>query len=326
MEKELAKDRLKVFFGNSNPELAKEICRHLNIKPGKINIRKFSNENIKVKIEENVRNADVFFIQTASQPVNEHLVELLIAIDALRYASAGRITLVLPYYFYSRSDKKDEPRISITARLISDLVQTAGADRILTMKLHSPQIMGFSRIPVDQLLATHILVDHYKKMDLSNTVVAAPDVGSAKGSRIFAKALNLPLVILDKERIGDHERVKIQNIIGDARSKNALLIDDEILSGGSIIEAAKFLKEHGADKIYAGCTHGFFTKNAIKRIIESPIEEVVTTNTVPVQNGLDLGKIKVLSVANLFADAIQAIHDGDSVGQLFLLPGISTPI
>jgi ribose-phosphate pyrophosphokinase len=319
-------NRLKVFFGNSNPGLAKEICRHLGIKPGKIKILKFSNENIKVKIEENVRNADVFFIQTASHPVNENLIELLIAIDALRYASAGRITVVLPYYFYSRSDKKDEPRISITARLISDLVQTAGADRILTMKLHSPQIMGFSRIPVDQLLATHIMVDYYKQMDLSNTVIAAPDIGSAKGSRIFAKLLDLPLVILDKERLGDQERVQIQNIIGDAKGKNALLIDDEILSGGSIIEAAKFLKDHGANRIMAGCTHGFFTKNALKRIDESPIEEVVTTNTLPVESYSSSKKLKVLSVAELFADGIKAIKNGDSVGELFKLPEIDIPI
>ena len=319
-------NRLKVFYGNSNPGLAEEICQHLGIEPGKVTIRKFSNENLKVKIEENVRNADVFFIQTASSPVNEHLIELLIAIDALRYASAGRITVVLPYYFYSRSDKKDEPRISITARLISDLVQTAGADRILTMKLHSPQIMGFSRIPVDQLLATHIMVEYYNQMDLSNTVIAAPDVGSAKGSRIYSQLLGLPLVILDKERLGDNEKVQILNIIGDAKGKNVLLIDDEILSGGSIIEAAKFLKDHGANKIMAGCTHGFFTKNALKRIDESPIEEVVTTNTLPVETYSASKKLKVLSVAKLFADGIKAINNGDSVGELFKLPDIDIPI
>lgn len=322
----MVKERLKVFYGNSNPVLAQDICRFLDVEPGKQTILKFSNENIKVKIEENVRNADVFFIQTASPPVNEHLVELLIAIDALRYASAGRITVVMPYYFYARSDKKDEPRISIAARLISDLVETAGASRILTMKLHSPQIMGFPRIPVDQLLATHILVEHYMKKDLSNAVVAAPDVGSAKGSRIFAKALNLPLVILDKERIGDEERVEIKNIIGDARGKDVLLLDDEILSGGSIIEAAKFLRDYGANKIYAGCTHGFFSKNAVERIEDSPLEEVVATDTLPIKSLVKSEKIKVLSVAKLFADGIRAIHEGNSVGDLFKIPGIPTPL
>ena len=316
----MSTNRLKVFFGNSNPSLATEICQHLGFEPGKLTIRKFSNENIKVKIEEHVRDADVFFIQTASPPVNDHFMELLIAVDALQYASAGRITVVMPYYFYSRSDKKDEPRISITARLISDLVQTAGAGRILTMKLHSPQIMGFSRIPVDQLLATNILLQYYKTKDLSNTVVAAPDVGSAKGSRMFAQLLNLPLVILNKERLGDHELVRVLNIIGDARGKDVLLIDDEILSGGSIIEAAKFLKEHGAQRILAGCTHGFFAKNALPRIEESPIEEVVTTNTLPIGNNHKSSKLKILSVAKIFADAIRAINCGNSVGELFKSP------
>ncbi len=310
-------DHLKVFFGNSNSELALEICSHLGIEHGKVKIHRFSNENIKVKIEENVRNDDIFVVQTASPPVNEHLVELLILIDALRYASAGRITVVLPYYFYARSDKKDEPRISITARLVSDLLQTAGADRILTMELHSPQIMGFSRIPVDQLLATENLLDHYKSRDLSNAVVAAPDVGSAKGSKIFAKHLNLPLVILEKERLGDKETVVINNIIGDARGKDVLLVDDEILSGGSMLEAAKFLEEHGAKRIFACCTHGFFSKNAMQEFEKSNIEEVVTTNTLPVDRLKACRKIKVISVAKLFADAIKAIYYGDSVGALF---------
>ena len=310
-------ENLKLFSGNSNPPLAKAICESLGIEPGKIFIHKFSNQNIKVKIEENVRNDDVFVFQTASFPTNENLVELLIITDALRYASAGRITVVMPYYFYARSDKKDEPRISITARLVADLLQTAGADRILTMKLHSPQIMGFPRIPVDQLLATEILLDHFKEKDLSNAVVAAPDVGSAKGSRVFAKALNLPLVILDKERLGDDEQVVINNIIGDASGKDVLIIDDEILSGGSILEAAKFLRKKNARRIYAGCTHGFFTKNALENFGNSVIEEIVTTDTIQIKDVEKYPKLKVLSVASLFAEAIKAIHYGTSVGALF---------
>ncbi len=309
--------RLKVFYGNSNPQLAEEICAHLGIEPGALKIVKFSNGNIKVKIEENVRNADVFVLQTSSQPTNDHLVEMLIMIDALKYASAGRITAVMPNFFYSRSDKKDEPRISITARLITDLLETAGANRILTMTLHSPQIMGFPRIPIDQLLATPILVNRYRQMDLTNFIVAAPDVGSAKSSRVFARALNLPMVILDKERLGDREDVVMMNVIGDPQGKNVLLIDDEILSGGSMLKAARTLKEKGAAKIYACCTHGFFSNNALEKLQESCIEEVVTTNTLP-QTMVDrYSKLKVLSVARLFAEAIRAIHEGKSIGELF---------
>lgn len=308
---------LKVFFGNSNPSLAIEICSHLDIEHGKIKINKFSNGNIKVKIEENVRNDDIFVIQTAANPVNEQLVELLILIDALKYASAGRITAVLPSYFYVRSDKKDEARISITARLVTDLLQTAGADRILSMTLHSPQVMGFPRIHMDQLLATPILLNHYSKKNLSNAVVAAPDIGSAKESRLFARALNLSMVILDKERLGDNEKVIMRNIIGDPQGKDVLIIDDEILSAGSIIEAAKLLKERGARTIWAGCTHGFFTLNAMDKIQNSPIEEVVTTNTMPQKDNSKYSKLVVLSVAKIFADAIQAIHLGESVGALF---------
>ncbi len=308
--------KLCIFYGHSNPTLAHQICDHLGVAPGKITIHKFSNDNIKVKIEENIRNDDVFVIQTAALPANEHLMELLIIIDALKYASAGRITAVLPNYFYARSDKKDEPRISITARLVTTLLEAAGADRILTMKLHAPQIMGFTRIPIDQLLATPVLLNHYRNKDLSNAVVAAPDVNSAKSSRVIARALNLPMVVLDKERLGDKEQVAVRNIIGDARDKDILLVDDEILSGGSVIESARVLKEHGANRIWAGCTHGFFTYNAIERIQDSPIEEVVTTNTLP-QDHDNAGKIRVLSVGRMFADAIQAINSGKSVGALF---------
>ena len=307
---------LRVFYGNSNPQLAEEICAHLGIAAGKIKITKFSNDNIKVKIQDNVRNGDVFVIQTASHPTNENLMELLIILDALRYASAGRITAVLPNYFYARSDKKDEPRISITARLVADLLETSGAHRILTMKLHSAQIMGFARIPMDQLLANRILLQHYRAKDLSNMVVAAPDIGNAKESRIFARALNLPLVILEKERLGDAESVMIHNIIGNAAGKDVLLVDDEILSGNTILEAAHFLKDHGAKRIFVACTHGFFTRNALKSFQNSPIEELVTTNTLPQQQSEAFSKIKILSVAELFAKAIQAIHNGDSVGAL----------
>jgi ribose-phosphate pyrophosphokinase len=307
-------EHLKIFAGKSNPDLVDRICSQLGLEKGKLKIHRFSNENIKVKIEENVRDDDVFVIQTASPPVNDHFMEMLILVDALRYASAGRITAVMPYYFYSRSDKKDEPRISIAARLVADLVQAAGANRILTMKLHAPQIMGFPRIPIDQLLATELLVNYFKNEDLSNAVVCAPDVGGAKGVRIVAKLLNLPLVILDKERVGDEEKVVIKNIIGNANGKDVLLIDDEILSGGSTLAAAEFLIGHGAKRIWAGCTHGFFSKNALPKFEGSPIEKIVTTNTLP---NVSAKKLKVLCVAELFAKSINAIHRGESVGALF---------
>lgn len=309
--------KLRLFYGNSNPKLAKEICDNLHVDPGQIKIRKFSNDNIKVKIEENIRNDDVFVIQTAALPTNEHLVELLVIIDALKYASAGRITAVLPNYFYARSDKKDEPRISITARLITTLLEAAGADRILTMKLHSPQIMGFPRIPIDQLLATPILLDHYTKKDLSNSVVAAPDVNSAKSSRVIARFLDLPLVVLDKERLGDREKVAMRNIIGDVKNKDVLIIDDEVLSGGSLYEAVMILRKKEARKLWAGCTHGFFTKEALSLLESSPVEEIVTTNTLPQEKNKNHTKLTVLSVGKMFADAIEAIHNGESVGALF---------
>ena len=308
---------LKLFYGNSNPKLAKEICIYLGVDRGQMKIRKFSNDNIKVKIEENIRNDDVFIIQTAALPTNEHLVELLVIIDALKYASAGRITAVLPNYFYARSDKKDEPRISITARLIATLLEAAGADRILTMKLHSPQIMGFPRIPIDQLLATPILLDHYQKKDLSNAVVAAPDVNSAKSSRVIARYLDLPMVVLDKERLGDREKVSMRNIIGNVKNKDVLIIDDEVLSGGSLYEAVMILRKKGARRIWAGCTHGFFTKEALTTLEASPLEELVTTNTLPQDKNSQHKKLIVLSVGKMFAEAIEAIHNGESVGALF---------
>ncbi|HOX86992.1 MAG TPA: ribose-phosphate pyrophosphokinase [bacterium] len=310
--------KLKIFCGSSNPNLANSICEHLGVQPGKINIHRFSNDNIKVKIEENVRNDDVFVIQTAAPPVNDHLMELLIIIDALRYASAGRITAVTPYYFYSRSDKKDEPRISITARLVSDLLQTAGANRILAMKLHAPQLMGFPRIPIDQLMANGLLLDYFKEcIDLDNTVIVAPDVGSAKGSKCFARALNLPMVIIDKERLGDQEEVSAGAVIGDASGKDVLITDDEILTGKSILQAIRILRKIGTGKIYVSCTHGFFSNNALDKFCEYPIEVLVTTDTLPCVARPQKLPLVVLSVADLFAKAIVAIHEGESVGDLF---------
>jgi len=307
---------LKVFSGQSNPALAAAVCREIGVELGRTECLRFSNENIKVKICENVRGCDVFFIQTSLPPVSEHLMELLIALDALRYASAGRITAVLPYYPYALADSKDEPRISITARLVADLLETAGASRILTVTLHKPQIAAFSRIPVDQLWATRLICDHLRTKDLANAVVVSPDIGSAKEASIYAHRLDLPLAIMDKRRHGDDEKARIQTVIGDIDGRDALLFDDEVLTGGSMIEAMKVLKARGAQRILAGCTHGVFSGEALERIDASPVERFVTTNTLPLPPNRPTRKIDVLSVARLLGDAIKAIHHGESVSRL----------
>ena len=312
------KRRLKIFAGQSNPGLAKEICDALSLEPGQMTYKKFSNCNIKVRIEESVREDDVFVLQSGFPDTNEGLMELLIIIDALKYASASRITAVLPYYPYVRSDKKDEPRISITGRLVADLLETAGANRILTMDLHAPQIVGFSRIPVDQLQIKDTMSDHIKKKDLSNYVVAAPDVGSAKRAEGFARKLDVPMVVMDKRRYSDNEKPTILRIIGDVKGRDCVIIDDEVSTGGSMIEACHALREHGARNLIAGCTHGVLTGKAHERIQASEISEFVTTNTIDQSRSASYPKITVLSVARLLSEAIAAIHMGTSVSKLFV--------
>jgi ribose-phosphate pyrophosphokinase len=311
------KRRLKIFAGKSNQGLAKEICDALSIELGHMSYKKFSNCNIKVRIEESVREDDVFVIQSGYPDTNEALMELLIIIDALKYASASRITAVMPYYPYVRSDKKDEPRISITARLVADLLGTAGAGRILTMDLHAPQIVGFSRIPVDQLQIKHIMCDYIQKKGLSNYIVASPDVGSAKRAEGFARRLDVPMIVLDKRRYSDNEKATVLRIIGDVEGRDCVIIDDEVTTGGSVIETCRALKEHGARNLIAGCTHGVLTGNACERIQESDIGEFVTTNTIDQSRSTPFNKITVLSVARLFSEAIAAIQKGTSVSKLF---------
>lgn len=311
------KNYLKIMAGSSNPELAQGICDYLDCPPGRISIEQEANDTVKVRIRENVREDDVFVIQTSCSPVNDHFIELLLIIDALKYASARRITAVLPYYPYVRSDKKDEPRISISARLVADLLETAGADRILTMTLHSPQIAAFSRLPVDQLWATNLLCNHFRQTkDLSNAVVISPDVGSADEASHYARRLDLPLAIMDKRRKGDDEKAEMLNVIGDICDKDALLFDDEVLTGGSMMEAIRLLRQNGVHRIMAGCTHGVFSGNAIRLIEESPVEVFLKTNTLPMPPGSQSSKIETISVARLFGDAIKAIHHGESVSRL----------
>jgi len=307
---------LKVFAGRSHPDLAAEICRHLAIPLGRSHVVRFSNENLMVQIDENVRSADVFVIQTAAPPVNEGIIELLIMIDALKHASAGRITAVMPYLPYVRSDKKDKPRISISARLIADLLQTAGADRVVCMDLHAPQTQGFFRIPVDHLQATPIIADYLQKQDLSNAVLIAGDAGEAKEVGRYANRLNLPMAIVDKRRYDDSESAKATNLIGNVKGKHAILIDDEVATGGTLIEAAAFLKDQGALSVTAAFTHGVLSGNAVERLDKSDIAGLTFTNTIPLQ-GKTSSKFQVLSVAELFAQAIRRIHDGDSISNLF---------
>ena len=312
------KRRLKIFAGLSNKGLAKEICTCLSIDLGQMTYKQFSNYNIKVRIEESVREDDVYVIQSGYPDTNEALMELMIIIDALKYASASRITAVLPYYPYVRSDKKDEPRISITARLVADLLETAGADRILTMDLHAPQIVGFSRIPVDHLQIKHTMCNYIKSKKLKDYVIAAPDVGSAKRAEGFARRLDVPMVILDKRRYSDDEKAEVLHIIGDVKNKDCFIVDDEVSTGGSMIEACRALKENGANDLYAGCSHGILCGDACERVQASVIKEFITTNTIDQSQNCTYDKIKSLSVAKLFGDAIAAIHMGTSVSKLFL--------
>jgi ribose-phosphate pyrophosphokinase len=311
-------DGLKVFAGSSHPALAQAIAAHAGVRLGRLRATRFSNENIKIKVEENVRGSDVFVIQTSGSPLSDNIIELLILIDALKFASAARITAVLPYFPYARSDKKDEARISITARLMADLLETAGADRVLTMTLHAPQILGFFRRPADQLLATPILRDHFQQSDLSSSVVVATDAGAGKIAGHFAKRLRLPMAVIDKRRVDDSERAISTALIGDVRGKDAIIYDDEIATGGSILEAARILRDFGARRVRVGVTHAVLSGQAIARLHAADIDELVVTDTIPVsdEKARDLPSLRVLSTAKLFADAILRIHNGQSVSEM----------
>lgn len=309
---------IKIIAGTSHPALAQDISNHLGVPLSATEIIRFGNENILFQSLENVRESDVFVIQTSCPPVSDFLVELLIIIDALKHASARRVTAVLPYFPYARSDKKDRPRISITARLMADLLETAGADRVLTMNLHSPQVGGFFRIPVDQLNATPVVCDRLRETTaMENSVLVAGDVSEAKDLGDYANRLNLPIAVVDKRRVDDSENAEAVALIGEVHGKNGLIIDDEIASGGTMIEAARFIGTHGATRIEAAAVHPVLSGNAIRRIEDSPIERLVVTDTIPLPEGTASDKIEVVSVAHLFADAIHAIHTGESVSALF---------
>lgn len=308
--------QLKLFSGRSHPALARQICRLLDIPLGQSEVIKFSNENLMVKINENVRGADVFVLQTSAPPVNEGIIELLITIDALKHASAERITAVLPYFPYVRSDKKDKPRISIAARLMADLLQTAGADRILTMDLHAAQIQGFFRIPMDHLQAVPIISDYLRSRDLGDHVLVAGDAGEAKEVGRYANRLNLPMAIIDKRRYDDTEKPKPAHLIGQVEGKHAVIVDDEVSTGRTLIEAAGFLIEKGALTVTAAFTHPVMGGEAVDRLVQSAIGELVFTDTIPLR-GQSSDKFRVLTVSSLFAKAIRRIHAGESVSELF---------
>jgi ribose-phosphate pyrophosphokinase len=309
-------NKLEIFSGNANPKLAEEICQEMGKKIGGILVARFSEGEIRVKIEENVRGKDVFIIQPTCPPPNENLMELLIIIDALKRASAGRITAVIPYFGYARQDRKDQPRVPITAKLVANLLTVAGADRILTMDLHAGQIQGFFDIPLDHLFAINVFVEYTQKLNLEDCVVVSPDVGGIKTARAYAKRLGAGLAIVDKRRISA-EKAEVMHIMGEVSGKNAILVDDLIATGGSLLEAAAALKKEGVKKIYAAVVHGVLSGDAIKNIQGSLLEELIITNTIPLPDHKKNPKIKVLSVAPLLAEAIKRIHREESISCLF---------
>jgi ribose-phosphate pyrophosphokinase len=310
-------DELKVFSGTAHPALAKAVCDYLDIPLGEAEVFEFSNENIFVRILENVRERDVFIVQPICSPVNKSLVELLIMLDAFRRASAGRITAVVPYYGYSRTDKKDQPRVPITARLIADLITTAGANRLLTVDLHAPQIQGFFTIPVDELTARPMLAQYFREKALANLVVVATDIGISKVARDVAAKLGAPLAIMEKRRVGNADASETLNVIGDVEGMHALTVDDEIDTAGSLVGVVNALLKRGVTKVYACCTHPVFSGPAIQRIAASPVKEVVVADTIPVNDDKKLNKITVLPIASLIGEAIHRIHTGLSVGAMF---------
>jgi ribose-phosphate pyrophosphokinase len=308
---------IAIFSGSAHKELASAICHHLDIPLSPSRVTRFANDCLEVQLLANCRERDVFVVQPLVPPVQENLVELLLMLDAARGASAARITVVMPHFAYARSDKKNAPRISIGARLMADLMQTAGADRVLTMTLHSPQVHGFFGVPVDHLHALREIAGHFRDGDLGNTVVVSPDLGNAKEASRFARLLGVPVAAAAKERLAD-DKVVISSIIGDVAGRDVIVLDDEIARGSTILELLDRLAEHKVASVRVACTHGLFTDNALHRIGEHPeVAELVCTNTVPVPDGHSSAKLTVLSVAPALAEAVRRIHNGESVSVLF---------
>ena len=308
---------LKIFSGNANPALAKDICRYLGQELGAATVSSFSDGEIRVKIDENVRGADVFVVQSTCQPVNDSLMELLIIVDALKRSSANRITAVIPYFGYARQDRKDQPRVPISAKLAADLISTAGTDRVLTMDLHAGQIQGFFNVPVDHLYALPVLLDYITKKKLTDLVVVSPDAGGVERARAFAKRLQANLAIIDKRREGPNQ-AQIMNIIGDVQGKSVLLLDDMIDTAGTIVQGAQACADKGAREVWTACTHAVLSGPALERLQQSCLSQVVVTNTIPLRGKEQVcPKLHQLSVAPLLGEAIRRIHEDESVSSLF---------
>lgn len=319
-------DELRIFSGNGNIELTRAICDRIGVPMSEATVTKFVNDNIFVKLLESVREKDVFVVQSLCSPVNDRIMELLIMLDTCKRASSGRITAVIPYYAYGRTDKKDQPRVPITARLLADMIQVAGAHQVITLDLHAGQIQGFFDIPVNELSGLPLLLRYFANKQWDDTVVVSPDMGFAKHARNFAEQLGVPLVIAEKRRIQHFTRVdgqrtspEVLNLIGDVAGKRCIITDDEIATGGSMIEVAQLLLNQGAREIYAGCVHPVLAGNAVERLRSSPIRELVTTDTLPVPAEKRWPGLTVLSVSNLLAEVIQRIHSGISVDTIFQL-------
>ena len=312
-------ENIKVFACTTAESFTKEICDYLKIPMGKMNIMKFKNDNTFVQIEETVREQDVYIVQTTMPPVNERVMELLIAIDAFKRASVKNINVVLPYYLYSRSDKKDQPRIPVTAKLMQELLEAAGATRVITCDLHNPAIQAYFNINCDRLSAQNILQKYFKEKGLENLVIVATDAGSSKKAYKYSEYFNCPIALIDKRRTGNDDNAIASSVIGDVKNKEAIIFDDEVDTAGSLLETARILNENGAKEIYAGCTHGILSADAVERIKNSPIKELVITNTIPLPKEKQIDKIKVLTIAPLFAEAIKRINEAKPIGELFAL-------
>lgn len=313
-------DQLTIFGGNSNPELTDEICNYLGLPRGRADVFKFSNDNTFVRIGESVRDNDVFVVQSFAAPINDSIMEALIMIDTLQRASAGRITLVVPYFGYGRTDKKDQPRVPITARLVAKLVGTAGADRVLSVDLHAGQIQGFFDIPVDEMTAMPLLARYFRDKRLPRPVVVSPDLGNTKRARNFAEFLDASLAIIEKRRVGNVDRSEVLNLIGSVDGQQVVLIDDEIDTAGSITQAAQVCIDNGAESVAAACTHAVLSGPAVERLQTSPLEEVVVTNSIALTPQRQFPKLTCISIAPLLAETIQRIHAGASVSAAFRSP------
>jgi ribose-phosphate pyrophosphokinase len=311
------RDQLRIFAGSYKPGLAQAICDHLSLRLSGLEITRFSNDNLFIQVLENVRERDVFVVQSFTHPVSDQIMELMITLDALRSASAKRITAVIPYYSYARSDKKDAPRISITGRLMADLLHTAGANRVLTMDLHAPQVHGFFSVPVDHLTAVPIMTRYIgEKYDLDSAVVVAPDAGAAKRAGRFAERLHLPIAIIDKQRKGD-QLVKQGHVVGDVKNRLALVFEDEIATGSTMVTTVRTLLDAGASRVIAGATHPILCGPAVHNLQTAVLDELIVTNTCHVGPEKQFEKLTILSIAPLLAEAIRRIHSGESVGALF---------